>query len=201
MFSGDLYDFEEKNDFEVDCVLGFSGHLASLLAQISDLARKFDLERMDEMGNMIEGWHPSPEIAQEAERIKSDLQATRFQKFTLCPHRKDGSDLEKAWESMEMSATNEAYLWAGHIHLHRRVFGHSKESPEVQMAVREVLSTMGKVRKGGSAEACMLFPLFTAGCEAIEQSQRAVILERIKSMEGSGMTQVRTLHLIYLFVW
>ena len=66
------------------------------------------------------------------------------------------------------------------------------EHPEVQSAVREIVEILFKVRKGGTAEACLLFPMFTAGCDAKDSYQREKILERIISVEKSGMTQVST---------
>jgi Fungal specific transcription factor domain len=191
MFSGDLYDFEDQDDFQIDCVLGFSGRLAGLLARAADLARRCDSERIDASGNLDESWQPPPDIIETARILKSDLLATRNVKYRLCPHRQPGTEFDVAWEAMEMSATNEAFLWAGLIHLNRRVLAQPQDSEDVQQAVREVIGTLYRVRKGGSAEACLLFPLFTAGCEARDPSQRETILERVRSVEESGMTQVR----------
>ena len=193
MFSGDLYDFDEGDDFQIDCVLGFSGHLASRLATIADLARRCDSERITADGELDPNWQPAPDVKQTAEQIKAELQAAGHKRYTLCPHRQKSSETEVVWESIEMAATNEAFHWAGMVHLNKRVLGLPQEAPEVQNAVRSVIGTLYKVRKGGSAEACLIFPLFTAGCEAKETSQRDIILERIKSVEASGMTQVSVL--------
>ena len=191
MFSASLYDFAKGRDFQIDCVLGFSGFLAGILAKIADLARQCDAERIDPLtGNLNPGWQPAPTVVAAAEAIKADLEAARLRKYTICPHRTAGTESDAAWESLEIAATNEAFHWAGVVHLNRRVLGLPGESAEVQRAVREVSGSMYKVRKGGSAEACLVFPLFTAGCEARDESQREVLLERIRSVEESGMTQV-----------
>ena len=87
----------------------------------------------------------------------------------------------------------------------------------MQIAVREIVSALYKVRKGGTAEACLLFPMFTAGCDALAEEeddgrdggggggggrdgggkggvggkgQREVIMERLRCVEATGMTQV-----------
>lgn len=52
------------------------------------------------------------------------------------------------------------------------------------------MGQLGKVRRGGTAEANLLFPMFTAGCDAREGKVRGEILERLRAVEGSGMTQV-----------
>ena len=190
MFTTTLYDFGKGRDFQIDCVLGFSGFLAGILAKIADLARKCDSERIGTSGVVDPNWRPAPDVVEEAEEIKSDLEAARLRKYTMCPHRQAGTEIDTAVEAIEIAATNEAFHWAGLVHLNRRVLGLPQESGEVQRAVREVIGTMYKVRKGGAAEACLVFPLFTAGCEARDGSQREVLLERIKSVEESGMTQV-----------
>lgn len=46
------------------------------------------------------------------------------------------------------------------------------------------------MRRGGTAEANLLFPMFTAGCDARDGGVRAEILERLRVVERSGMTQV-----------
>jgi hypothetical protein len=188
MFSPELYDFREDNDFQIDCVLGFSGYLASILARISDLARRCDNERIDDLHNIDPNWRPSPYIEQEAQRIQKDLQETRLHAFVTCPHKATDSD-----ESAEMEATNEAFFWAGVIHFNRRILGLSQNSDDVQEAVDHVVEALEKVKKGGVAEACMLFPIFSAGCEAVDPALRSLICERVQSIEGSGMTQVRSL--------
>ena len=190
MFRGGLYDFGKENDFQIDCLLGFSGFLAGILVRIADLTRQCDSERLLENGEVDYEWQPSPDVVYQAEDIKADLEAARLQRYSLCPHRQSTTEMETAWESVEMAATNEAFHWAGVVHLNRRVFGLPQDNEAVQHAVREVIGTIHKVRKGGSAEACLIFPLVTAGCEAMEDSQREIILERIKSVEESGMTQV-----------
>ncbi|KAL9608537.1 MAG: hypothetical protein Q9204_009226 [Flavoplaca sp. TL-2023a] len=100
-----------------------------------------------------------------------------------------------------MVATNEAFHWAGLIHLNRRILGKKNEDVEVQIAVREIVSALFKVRKGGTAEACLLFPIFTAGCDARERGQREVIIERLSSIEESGMTQVHKARTLIEKVW
>jgi hypothetical protein len=190
MFSGDLYEFNNENDFSIDCILGFSGFLSGLLARIAELSRQCDEDRLTCDGQINADWRPTQDIVKKAESIKAGLAIARQQKYTICPHRHSTSESESAWELAEMVATNEAFHWAGLVHLNRRVLGLPQDSPEVQSAVSEIIGTIYKVRKGGSAEACLIFPMFTAGCQAQKTSQRDLILDRIKSVESSGMTQV-----------
>ena len=184
-------DFVEENDFQIDCVLGFTSRCVSILARIGELARRCDSERIDPSGSISEDWVPSAQVILAAEKLRADLQAAQAHRYKGCPHRHASSEIEDGWDSLEVSATNEAFHWAGLVHLNRRVLGKQSVDPEVQGAVREIVGALFKVRKGGTAEACMLFPMFTAGCDAKDHFQREKIMERIMSVEKSGMAQVR----------
>lgn len=206
LFSGNYWANDDSDDdFQIDCLLGFTSRCVSILARIAELARQCDSERIDpETGDVNEGWTPSEETVRKAEQLKLDLQDARMHRYKGCPHRPttplrhrktistDPNNGESAagWDLLEMVATNEAFHWAGLVHLHRRILGKRSQDVEVQIAVREIVSTLYKVRKGGTAEACLLFPMFTAGCDAQEQGQRSVIMERLMAVEESGMTQV-----------
>lgn len=189
LFGGDHWAIEGEDDFQIDCVNGFTSRCVGMLARIAELAKQSDSERIDSDGAIIEDWTPSPHIAAVAQELKTNLQAPRTHKYKGCPHR-NSNDAAAVWDSIEMVATNEAFHWAGLIHLHRRVLQTPAYDPEVQRPVREIVIALDRVRKGGTAEACLLFPMFTAGCQAREEWQREKLLERLRSVEGSGMTQV-----------
>jgi len=194
LFSGNYWandDPNDENEFQIDCLLGFTSRCVSILAKIAELARQCDFERIDLNGNIRRAWKPSTDTVNSAEKLQRDLQDARTHVYKGCAHRhSQSSESEEGWESLEMVATNDAFHWAGLVHLHRRVLGKPTSNPEVQNAVREIVGALYKVRKGGTAEACLLFPMFTGGCDARDQGQREKIMERIRNMEGSGMTQV-----------
>ncbi|KAL8991958.1 MAG: hypothetical protein Q9169_007497, partial [Polycauliona sp. 2 TL-2023] len=200
LFSGNYWANDDSDDdFQIDCLLGFTSRCVGILARIAELARQCDSQRISsETGDIIEHWAPDEETLQTAEQLKLDLQDARMHRYNGCPHRpstpvmhrrRDKDRDEAGWDLLEMVATNEAFHWAGLIHLNRRILGKKSEDVEVQIAVREIVSALFKVRKGGTAEACLLFPIFTAGCDSQERGQRNVIIERLSSIEESGMTQ------------
>ena len=207
MFTADLYDFGRENDFQIDCLLGFPGRLAGLLAAIADLARACDARRAQFADP--QQWRPDTATVARARQIHDELNSVRAQPYTLCPHRASGAAASSPqtaaanadWEAVEMAATNEAFHAAGLLHLYRRVLGRPREDTEVQRGVRDIVTALRTVRAGGAAEACLLFPLFTAGCEAREQGQRDVVVERVQSMERSGMTQASADPRPYAKVW
>ena len=196
LFSGDYWvvdDLDGEHDFQIDCLLGFTSRCVSILAKIAELARQCDNGRIDSNGNIRGDWTPPDQTVEAASKLKYDLQEARMHRYKGCPHRPRKNATEDGWDLLEMVATNEAFHWAGLIHLNRRVLGKASSDVEVQIAVREIEGALYKVRKGGTAEACLLFPMFTAGCDAQRPDQRARIMERLRSVEGSGMTQVRQL--------
>lgn len=89
-----------------------------------------------------------------------------------------------------MVSVNESFHLAGLIHLNRRVLAKPSNDPEIQECVKLVLEALKAVRKGSTAESSLLFPMFTAGCDAIEAEDREMIVERLKLVEGLGMTYV-----------
>jgi hypothetical protein len=109
--------------------------------------------------------------------------------------------LMTAQEANEALLTNSAFHWAGLIHLLRRVHNLPREDPQVQRAVRELVNIISEIREGGSAEACLLFPMFSAGVEAVEDRDREVILRRVKGAEGIGLWQVGRARRIMEEVW
>ena len=192
LFGGDYWandHSDDEGDLQIDCLIGFTSRCVGIFAKIAELARQCDSKRIDSDGAVIDDWTPPAHILPIAQSLKSDLQDARLRTYRGCPH-KHGTDVEDAWDTVEMVATNEAFHWAGLIHLDRRVFGKSSSDPEIQAAVGKIVDALDRVRKGSTAEACLLFPMFTAGCHAKGEGRRGKILERLRSVEGSGMTQV-----------
>lgn len=182
---------DDEHEFQIDCLMGFTSRCVGILAAIAELARQCDNERIRPDGSVRPDWSPAPAITLAADRLKRDLQEARAHKYRGCPHRRASTARpDSSWDSQEMLATNDAFHWAGLVHLHRRVLGKRSDDADVQFAVCQIVAQLGKVRRGGTAEANLLFPMFTAGCDAREGQVRAEILERLRAVEGSGMTQV-----------
>jgi hypothetical protein len=189
--TGGALEDSDNDDFQIDCLLGFTSRCVSILAQIAELARYCDNERITPSGELVPGWSPSAAIAAKAETLRVALTDARTHVYKGCPHRDSNPDSpHDGWDGLEMAATNEAFHWAGLVHLYRRVLGKERADDDVQSAVRAIVGALYKIRRGGQAEACLLFPMFTAGCDALDQGHRDQIMERVRSVEGFGMTQV-----------
>jgi hypothetical protein len=191
-------------DFQIDCLLGFTGRCVGILARIAELAKQCENQRIDEAGNVREDWRPDESVVQQAELILRDLEDGLSDRIVYkgCNHRSaDSSESEAGWDAVEIYATNEMFHWAGLIHLYRRVLGRPTEDPDVQNAVREIVGLLYKVRRGSTAEACLLFPMFTAGCDARDSGQREKIMDRLRCVEEVGMTQVHRARTLMQKVW
>lgn len=192
---------DDENDYQIDCILGFTSRCVRLLANVADLSRICDSERIGPDHEIISGWKPSEDMVERAEKLEKELTKSRGHLSKPCTHMQSTGEAAFQWDRQEMTATNEAFHWAGLVHLHRRILGKESKHPDVQKGVREIFGALYKVRRGSSAEACLLFPMFTAGCDTQDEKQRADILERIKGMEMVGMTQIHKARSLMERVW
>ena len=219
----------DDDDYTIDCLLGFTTRCVQILAQVASLAHACDKHRIDEQTNQVRAdWRPSQLILDQADRLKSDLEHARDHEQKNCTHHSPvlnkaalhgvhsnghyhthgnatpsnglGS-LMTQQEANEALLTNSAFHWAGLIHLLRRVHNLPREDLQVQQAVHELVKIISEIRAGGSAEACLLFPMFSAGVEAIYEQDRELILKRVKGTEGIGMWQVGRARRIMEEVW
>ncbi|KAH7364077.1 fungal-specific transcription factor domain-containing protein [Rhexocercosporidium sp. MPI-PUGE-AT-0058] len=194
-------DNNDENDYQIDCMLGFTSKCVRLLATVAELSRVCDIERVGSDHEIIASWKPAEDIVKRAEKLQKDLDESLLHPAKACTHMQSSGEAAYQWDSFEMTATNEAFHWAGLVHLHRRILGKDSNHPDVQNAVREIFGALYKVRRSSSAEACLLFPMFTAGCDTQDKRQRADILDRIKGMEMVGMTQIHKARALMERVW
>ncbi|EMC91054.1 hypothetical protein BAUCODRAFT_80019 [Baudoinia panamericana UAMH 10762] len=196
----------DEEIYQIDCFFGFSGRCIALLAQVAELAAECDKQRIDPITNQVKvGWLPSGKVRLQAEELKKRLVASASTVFRGCTHSDPNSnhiDEEKDEQDIaEIFATNEAYHWAGLIHLARRVLALPSADAEVQTNVQRILASLEKVRRGSTAESCLLFPMFSAGCEALTEGERQVFMDRLKAIEGWGLQHVGRARSLMQQVW
>ncbi|KAF4842700.1 hypothetical protein CGCSCA4_v008439 [Colletotrichum siamense] len=185
------------DQYEIDCIMGFTTKCVQLLAQVSELARHCDMQRIRSDGQARPEWIPDTDCVRRAQKLERELMESMTQPSHPCRHVQN----VEARDRQEMVLMNEAFHWAGLVHIHRRVFGKSSGHADVQGPVQRILSCMEYVRAGGTAETGFLFPMFTAGCNTLDEDQRSRILERFRSVEGNGMTQVHKARRLMERVW
>ncbi len=174
---------------EIDCIMGFTTRCIYLLANIADLARKCDAERIRDDQSIRGDWRPSGDVVEQANKLEAGIYDSLGRPPVPCKHIHSKGGLEK-WDRVGLTASNEAFHWAALVQLYRRVLGKPTHDDAVQDAVQKIISCFDHICPGGAAESCLLFPLFTAGCDARDEGQRALIHEKFTIAETHGMTQV-----------
>lgn len=195
-------EIEDETDYAIDCILGFTSKCIRLLAKVAELARICDGERLNADDTpSARAWQPSEDTTIRAEKLFVDLTESLKHPAKPCTHMQSTGEAAYQWDSLEMAATNEAFHWAGLVQIHRRILGKPSFDSDVQVAVRQIFGALYKVRRGSAAEACLLFPMFTAGCDTKDPKKRAEILERVKSIERFGMTQIHKARTLMERTW
>ncbi|TDZ17708.1 hypothetical protein Cob_v009339 [Colletotrichum orbiculare MAFF 240422] len=183
---------------EIDCIMGFTTRCVQLLAQVADLARHCDLQRIRPDTLLPQpNWTPTQNSVQLARQLEGELMESMARPSRPCRHVRNVETRDR----QEMVLMNEAFHWAGLVHIHRRVYGKRSGHADVQVPVQRILACMGCIRAGGTAETGFLFPMFVAGCNTQVERQRMGILERLGRVESNGMTQVRKARLLMQKVW
>ena len=229
LFSGDYWAHsgnDSEEHYVVDCLLGMTPRCLYLLAQVGSLARQCDNERISSHTGFADpDWQPSPSVRARAEVLLEDLNEALNHDNKPCPHRHSSIDsvhnspistssspkITKGSPqqpndtptklALEILTSNVTFHLAAMIHLRRRILFEPRASPTIQALVGKLVSNFRKIRHGGNAEACILFSIFTAGCEALEEETKNYILERIHGIEGAGMMQVSKAKKLMERVW
>ncbi|KAL9099727.1 MAG: hypothetical protein Q9163_004816 [Psora crenata] len=204
MFKGDFWAHDvddDRQEHRIDCFFGFTTCCVRILAKLADLVQRCDAERRTAPDGGI--WQPSSSIRETAKKIRIDLMVSMQQPYQGCQHgrRPSAQHDESTTHALELTTTNESYHWAGLIYLNRRVLGKPSSDDQIQDYVNIILVGLGKLRQGGTAEACMLFPIFIAGCEALEDGCRRKFSDRLRSVERTGLTQACTARVLMERVW
>jgi hypothetical protein len=177
----------------IDCILGFTPRCVFLLARIAELARHCEGARLRSPPTPSGGgWTPDAATRAAASALETAALRSLAAPSRPCGHVHGASPLRR-WDRTQMAAANRAFHHAALIHLHRRVLGKRSAHSDVRGAAQSVLECLEHVEPGSSAELGLLFPMFTAGCELVDPVERAAILERVVSVERTGMMQVSSL--------
>ncbi|KAK2733729.1 hypothetical protein FQN57_001956 [Myotisia sp. PD_48] len=170
-------------EYEIDCFSGITPRVCSLLARLGEFTHQCDNLHADPTAPP--SWNASRIAMSRAEQLLRDMDASS-------PYNTPGRRTHHSKPvEPSMAAIDEAYRLAGLIHLHRRVFGRSAADPLIKQLVDSLVDALNQISRGGQEEVCVLFPLFTAGCESQDQQQRVEIRNRVKDFEGVGMKQIR----------
>ncbi|KAB5580535.1 c6 zinc finger domain-containing protein [Coniochaeta sp. 2T2.1] len=180
----------------IDCILGFTPRCVFILARIAELARHCEEARLKDR----DGWTPDAATRAAAKELEIACLRSLSAPSRPCGHVHAASPSGR-WDRTQMSAANRAFHYAALIHLQRRVLGRQSAHPDVMGAALSVLECLEHIERGSSAEMCLIFPMFTAGCELVDPAERGLVLERLLTVERTGMVQVQRARRLMEKVW
>ncbi|KAK8148022.1 hypothetical protein G3M48_000549 [Beauveria asiatica] len=173
-----LHRIAVDDEEEFDCVMGFTTRCGQLLVELASQIRTCSgAER------------PDGATMQAALDLESRFKESMTKPVKVCHHvRKNKVDMRSL---TEMDAASQAFHWAGIVYLRRRILRKGSDDEEVQDGVQRIWECIQHVRREKEADTACLFPLFVAGCETSDVTQRKLIFARFKSAEKCGMKQVK----------
>ncbi|OJJ45876.1 hypothetical protein ASPZODRAFT_68948 [Penicilliopsis zonata CBS 506.65] len=188
------FTLDEHSEFQIDCLTGFTPRLGLFLMRVGHLTYRCDHERFDELGQFLTDWKPAPEVLVEAETLLRDVEDIRKHAYVDMSHYEET-------EYQEIVTVNETFLFAGLLHLYRRVMCLPSTSVAVRQALDRLMCAWRRIRPGSPAEVGALFPLFTAGCENQDMDQRMEIMRRMRTLEATGMKQMQNARQLMQRCW
>ncbi|EXF75579.1 hypothetical protein CFIO01_06315 [Colletotrichum fioriniae PJ7] len=87
-------------------------------------------------------------------------------------------------EPKELRSLNEAMHAATFLLFYARLKGMPFTAPLVRKKVKVIVAEVGNIPVASRVSHAVLFPLFIAGCEAVEDQARRTILERLRTPRG-----------------
>ncbi|TDZ53434.1 hypothetical protein CTRI78_v006969 [Colletotrichum trifolii] len=95
---------------EIDCIMGFTTRCVQLLAQVADLARHCDLQRIRPDTLLPQpNWTPTQNSVQLARQLEGELMESMARPSRPCRHVRNVETRDR----QEMVLMNEAFHWAG----------------------------------------------------------------------------------------
>lgn len=170
------------------CITGMSAKGMQLLGRVASLARQCQAERFGIDGRLRQEWSPGAARLQQAALLRQEVQENLCHPWWPCSHV--SAKTLHLRDLAEMAAVNEAFHWAGLIHLYRRVMGKKRGHPDVRAAMLKIMECLRQLRVGAASEMRFLFPLFTAGCEATDDGIKSRLVDRLVSAGRRGMKHV-----------
>ena len=165
------------------------------LTKIAELVKETDNERSDFFDSSSLGWAPPTKIRDEAMVLKTELELGAGHLVPRCHCTKPARN---GWGPREMRAVNRFCHLAGLIHLNHRILGRPSSNPDVQGNVTQILETLKTAySREDKVQFALLFPIIAAGCEVQRPEDKQLVLERCKSIELLGLTNVRNNLAVY----
>ncbi|KEQ65374.1 uncharacterized protein M437DRAFT_42672 [Aureobasidium melanogenum CBS 110374] len=158
----------------IDEFVGFSLELMPVLARIGRMARL--QRRRKSLGSSLGSGYA--EMADDLDMLLADNILLTEQQLSLLFTRASSPSLSHTQDPVlvvEAVYVHQMFVHAALLHLYRRVQELPELDPKPAVALAFMLDLLGKLRPESPANVLILWPLFTAGCEAEDPQLRDYI--------------------------
>lgn len=201
-------DLSNANQLQtVDSLLGLAKDMWPTIHKLSYLiSMQDDLENAGPEVDLIVLARWRSDLAKEIAMVELDLHnwEPNFGSHMTTPSKQAALHFELNSNSHLKAVVNnaEAYRHAAFVHLHRQVKQLPRDSTQVQFHVRNALTACLCVVACAGPMSALLWPMFIAACEAIDEKDREVA--RVAFREASkkqGMLNIGRAWNVVLEVW
>ncbi|KAI5245079.1 hypothetical protein E4T42_06867 [Aureobasidium subglaciale] len=158
----------------IDEFVGFSLELMPVLARIGRMARL--QRRRKVLGSSLDSGYA--EMADDLDMLLADNILLTEQQLSLLFTRASSPSLSHTQDPVLMEEAvyvHQIFVHAALLHLYRRVQELPELDPKPAIALASMLDLLGRLRPESPANVLILWPLFTAGCEAEDPDLRDYI--------------------------
>jgi hypothetical protein len=158
----------------IDEFVGFSLELMPVLARIGRMARL--QRRRKVLGSSLGSGYA--EMADDLDMLLADNILLTEQQLSLLFTRASSPSLSHTQDPVlvdEAVYVHQMFVHAALLHLYRRVQELPELDPKPAIALASMLDLLGRLRPESPANVLILWPLFTAGCEAEDPDLRDYI--------------------------
>lgn len=166
----------------VDEICGYSTQLMPLLARIGQLARR----NVHEQSIFETYTEPSSALSEELTHDAQDLETRILSIANQVPSAATLAFHDQVLAS-ELHNTHLAFIHSALLHLYRRVELLPKSHPKVRAQVTAILYNVQAIKPFSPANALILWPIFSAGCETDDLQERQAIQTRMANMQTMGL--------------
>ncbi|MCJ1255073.1 hypothetical protein MMC24_002889 [Lignoscripta atroalba] len=198
----DLLNIHESSAISaVDTLFGLVADLWPILhrlASLIDVKHSLDKEEMNSPGH-----DKANNMRSEFDTNAANIELALHQWIPKVPASVVAVDTPADDSRLQSILNNaEAHKQAAIIYLYRNILSHPRSSPKVQTPAKQALQACLRVVIFSGPMAALLWPLFTAACEALEDTDRNVARTVFRHLESrQGMNNIVTAWEVCEEIW
>ncbi|KAE8146334.1 hypothetical protein BDV25DRAFT_52436 [Aspergillus avenaceus] len=163
----------------VDDISGYSPELIPILARLGQLSKWQIAYASLNQGTPVV--YPL-NLLEEAQSLESTILSLADRTVSDTTRMNHGCQAAN-----DLQATHRAFVHATLLYLHRRVLLLPRSHPKVRTDVANVINSAQDIDSFSSANILILWPMFSAGCETDNVSERDIIQSRMAKMQSLGL--------------